>query len=191
MSALPDIHPRDEDTPVAATLLSVKAVYSSFRPAQRFWNSFQIYDPAVVFAVRIRSARVAVRFESDLRLLLDSKPAEWSDLWEKRKAATCIGLSKVVVDVARASTPDLEAISELKRALVSYLLTDAVAFAPGEGDQPRSSDRWVSYRADSSKNPDPVLVHQLIDMAGEHWVEALRNDAQAFGARSPTGWPGS
>jgi hypothetical protein len=170
---------QDGETFVPATLLTIKAAYSPWRPAQRFWNSYQIYDPAVVFGVRIRSSQVAARFESDVRLLRDSKPRNWSDFLDKRKAAACIGLGKAIAIVVLGPDPDAAAALDLRQALIRFILTEAAAFAPA-ADDPGLPDLAKPSSAGSMAYPPAPLVRQLIELAGEHWVEALRNDARTF-----------
>ena len=87
--------------------VTIQAIYSDWPPANRFWRTFQIFDPAGIFGAGLRTPRVASRYVDDLKIALNHPASNDMEDGEQRKVAACASMANDLYPLnAKHLSPD-------------------------------------------------------------------------------------
>jgi hypothetical protein len=161
--------------------IMTKAVVSDWRPAQRFWNIFQVHDPADISPLTVRSPLTAARYEAYYREVRDAPAQTRKELGEKLRIAAAVGLSQLL----RFHQPidDPSCAGPLVKQLLEVMATPSGVFV-ALVNWPLLEGQVSATRSVEGTGPDTraLLLCNHVAAAGSVWLERLRTDFEALSA---------
>lgn len=160
---------------VEVGLVVSKVLVSPWRPAQRYWNVFQVLDPVGIGPVRIREPGVLKRLAAEVTNLKVSRPSAPADLGEKIKVAASLGLWKVArVTAVDGPESDLALSRNALRHLISCTGDEVIRLWTGAIDI-----------IEDAGNMRLAILHGLVEIAGDTWISTLRADGASLSLNCP------
>jgi hypothetical protein len=164
--------------PMWTRVISTRAVFARWRPVQRFWGVFQIYDPADISPFSFRSTISEMHFRKVTLALRDARPKDLEQLSEKVKAMACIGLARALYRVQEfASQEDLNLI---KLTLQRFMALPPNLFVSAFG-QGSSFDDVETCQASDPTTLMALTMRGAISVCGSRNLVALIDDAGSLG----------
>ena len=148
--------------------------------AQRFWNAYQVYDPAGIMEFAAPTARSAKVFADRLADLRDATPPNLGAYGEKVQIAACIGLSHAEYTSTRLGIWSAADKGPVRELLFKLLKAPASLFEidPSNGAPLGSRIAHVSGWTVRGVPADGVRV--LIEALNKPWTEALVRDCRVL-----------
>ena len=128
-------------------VLTIRTTGSSWKPADDFWSAFQIFDPGGVHEYAWRTDISAAWFNKQAVALRDAPVPSRRERLERRKAMTCLGLTKMII-LLEDGCAGYDDINVLRRQLAEFMLTSWKFFDPDQ---------------------ETPLVAAIIDVLPESW----------------------
>lgn len=166
----------------SARLVTTRVVVAHWRPAQRFWDHFQLCDPVGVMPLHVRTSKLIQGYARAVSDLKKSQPATSGDFAEKLKAAACLGVLQHMGQQERKGPLSAEDRRDLRSSLVNLMTTPALLFltAVTGGANFREDPMDVTLSPHKGER-EVMIMRAYLAAAGNEWNEALDADAARLG----------